>query len=232
VERIRDELFQLLEAPAAAEALAECWAFGMARWLVGEEQNAASPAERVRALSLLLDDGLPELRRLADERPTPPRGRRELLLWAGALCAAGADPGAAARHLALSNDERQIIVKAVGNAEPVRALVRRWPTAGRVRYRTLRAAGGAGPEAVLLAAAADGWSQAYAELLAEALQRHYWPEPPLLSGLEVMQILDVCPGPQVGAALEAVEEARADGLLRTPGDAVQWLRERRASLVG
>jgi tRNA nucleotidyltransferase/poly(A) polymerase len=230
VERIRDELFQLLAIPQADAALADCLAYGMGRWLVGVELPADSgAAEGVRALLALLTDAPPELARLLSAAPTPPRTRRELLLWAAALQPVHPplDPAAAARYLALSSDERQILVKALAAAVQVRALVPRWPVAGRVCYRLFRSAGNAGPEAVLLAAAADGrWTQAHSELLDEALQRHFWPEPPLLTGIEVMQILDTKPGPRVGQALEEVEEARADGILHTKAEAVAWLRER------
>jgi hypothetical protein len=44
--------------------------------------------------------------------------------------------------------------------------------------------------------------------------------------MEVMQLLGIAPGPRVGQVLEEVQEARADGLLRTNEDAVRWLRAR------
>ena len=230
VERIRDELFQLLAIPQADAALTDCLAYGMGQWLFGREVSVGSgAAEGVRALLALLVDTPPELGRLLATSPTPPRTRRELLLWAAALQPVDPplDPAAVARHLALSSDERQLLAKGLAASVQVRALVPRWPVAGRVRYRLFRSAGNAGPEAVLLAAAADGaWTQAHAELLDEALQRHFWPEPPLLTGIEVMQILDTKPGPRVGQALEEVEEARADGILHTKAEAVAWLRVR------
>jgi hypothetical protein len=136
-----------------------------------------------------------------------------------------------ARQLALSSDERQLIGKALAAAPTVQALVRRWPVPGREVYRLFRQAGGAAPEAVLLAALPGGWSGPYEELLERALQRHFWPEPPLLSGIEVMQLLCLEPGPRVGQVLEEIEEARADGLLRTHEDAVNWLRERAKRVV-
>lgn len=231
VERVRDELFQLLQVAAADRALGECWSYGMGRWLTGAEGSLPDPAPCVATLLKRIEELGPELRRLLAQEVTPPRRRRELLLWGAALQTDGVDPGAAARYLALSNDERQILTRGLGGVESVRSLVLRWPAAGRYRFRALRAASPAGPEAVLLAAASDPWTPAYAELLEEALRRHFWPEPPLLSGLEVMQLLDVPPGPRVGAALEAVEEARADGIVRTAEEAVRWVRERKESLA-
>ncbi len=238
VERVRDELFQLLAMPVAAEALAEALDFGFGRWLTGldrewpRENGMPAPAARVKWLLERISAAPLDLVRLLDQEVTPPRRRREVLLWAGALQAAaeiGGDPGKMSRYLALSNDERQLITKGLSAAARARELAEAWPIPGRLRYRFFRQAGGAGPEAVLLAACRSGWSPAYAELLDEALRRHFWPEPPLITGIEAMQILDLKPGPQIGRALEAVEEARADGLLRTPADAVEWLRERAAS---
>lgn len=236
-ERIRDELFQLLSLPDAAEPLAECLRVGMARWLFGkpvavpDADGEPLPAARVCRQIEVLAQGPPDLVRLLSQEVTPPRLRREVLLWAAALETFGPalDPGAAARHLALSNDERLLVVGGIQGCAAARDLVRRWPAPGRMRYRLFRQARRAGPEAVLLAAAVDGWSPAYAELLDEALHRHFWPQPPLLNGIEIMQILNLEPGPRIGAAMEAVEEARADGLLRTHAEAVAWLRQRSSS---
>ncbi|HEU4753748.1 MAG TPA: hypothetical protein VFU47_11630 [Armatimonadota bacterium] len=233
-ERIRDELFQLLAMECAAQALAECLRFGTVRWLTGcsdaavaARAEAGAPADSARSVAGLIQDGPPDLSRLLSAEVTPPRTRRQLLLWAAALQPLPElDPAAAARYLALSNEERDIIAKGLAAAREARELARRWPQPGRLRLRLFQKAGPVGAEAVLLAAAADGWSDAYRELLGEALRRHFWPEPPLLSGVEVMQLLRLSPGPAVGRALAEVEEARADGLIRSPQEAVRWLRER------
>jgi hypothetical protein len=185
-------------------------------------------------LLTLLGSTPPDLERVLTTQPTPPRTRREVLLWAAAIQGFGAAvvPEAAARYLALSNDEKQLIVKGLAGAAHIVRL-ERWPVPGRVRYRLFRSVGSAGPEAVLLASARAGeWTTTHAELLDEALRRHFWPEPPLLTGIEVMQLLNVGPGPMVGQALEEVEEARADGVLRSKAEAVEWLRQRSHAAVG
>lgn len=233
-ERIRDELFQLLPIGCAAEALAECLECGMAPWLFGSEvglvrdQGLSGPAAALRRMLGVLQSAPPDLESLLSQEPTPPRRRREVLLWAAAIQPLGAsvDPAAAARRLALSNVEGQIIVKGLANAGTARELAERWPVRGRMLYRLSRQAAPAGPEAVLLAAASHGWSGPYAEMLDDQLRRCFWPEEPLVTGLEVMQLLGIAPGPRVGQVLEEVQEARADGLLRTHEDAVRWLRER------
>jgi poly(A) polymerase len=234
-ERIRDELFQLLALPRAAEALDEVLSLGTARWLTGSAApevdacaRSGAPAARLRAVQALFPDLPHEVERLLQAELTPPRARRAVLLWAAALqpLAPPLDPAAAARALALSSDERDVIVKGLGLAGEAREMLRRWPQPGRVRRRFFERAGPAKVEAVLLAAAEQGWSHAAAELLEEAIRRQLWPEPPLLSGVEVMQLLRLEPGPAVGRAIGELEDARADGLIRTPEEAAQWLRER------
>lgn len=239
VERVRDELFQLLSITQPHLALDESLAFGMARWLTGVDPSAtqgtgwAGPAGQIETVLGLLRNTPPDLDRVLIKQPTPPRTRREVLLWAAAIQGFGAAvvPDAAARYLALSNDEKQLIVKGLAGAAQIVRLGR-WPVPGRVRYRIFRSVGTAGPEAVVLAGARAGeWTTACDELLDEALRRHFWPEPPLLTGIEVMQLLKSGPGPQIGQALEEIEEARADGVLRTKADAVDWLRSRNMPAV-
>jgi tRNA nucleotidyltransferase/poly(A) polymerase len=241
-ERVRDELFQLLAMPGAGEALADCLNFGMARWLVGrevefgEEDGLPSPAARVRKLQALLEElrlrcsqaVWEELEQLLATEPTSPRRRREVLLWAAALqpLLPVVEPVAAGRSLALSGEERQLLAKGLAAAECVRGLIRQWPPPGHARLRLHRRARPAGPEAVLLAAAVDGWADAHSVLLEDALERHLRPEPPLLSGADVMRILRIKPGPVVGRVLEALEEARADGAVGTAAEAVEWVRSR------
>lgn len=50
------------------------------------------------------------------------------------------------------------------------------------------------------------------------------PKAPLLNGLEVMELLDLSPGPRVGEAVRFVQEAEAVGDVRTKGDAEAALR--------
>ncbi|MFN3650468.1 MAG: hypothetical protein ACK47B_12895 [Armatimonadota bacterium] len=230
VERVRDELFQVLALRSADRALRECLELGLSRWLFGAEvPEPERSADRVGTLLELLDAAPPAVSDLLDQPVTPPRRRRESLAWAAALQPhlPALDPAAAGRYLALSNDERHLIEKGLAAAPRLRELAARWPVSGRERYRAFRGGGRALPEAVLLAAAADGgWSAAYAELLEEALWRHQRPPEPLLTGQEVMQALKLRPGPQIGRLLEEIEEARADGMLRTRDEALAYLLER------
>jgi hypothetical protein len=54
---------------------------------------------------------------------------------------------------------------------------------------------------------------------------------PLLSGTEVMALLDLPPGPGVGRWLETVGEARAEGIVTTPEEARAWLLKQRATEI-
>jgi poly(A) polymerase len=67
------------------------------------------------------------------------------------------------------------------------------------------------------------YQQGMDRLLA-ALEEQPAPEAPLLSGQDVMALLDLPPGPKVGEALRALAEARALGDVQGAEDAVEWLR--------
>jgi len=233
VERVRDELFQLLSIDNADHALAETLEFGAGRWLIGRElvvgvdQGCQVAVERVAWLLGFLRQAPDELTQLLAVEPTPPRRRREVLLWGAVLQALepSVAPGAAARYLALSNDEKQLITKGVEGARRVTVLLADWPAEGRARYRHFRAAGPAAPETVILAGAAAGdWTAWHAELLQEALDRVLRPAPALLTGSDIMRLLDLGPGPRVGELINGIEEARADGLLTSAAEAEAWLR--------
>ncbi|MDE2291343.1 MAG: HD domain-containing protein, partial [Elusimicrobia bacterium] len=47
----------------------------------------------------------------------------------------------------------------------------------------------------------------------------------LLDGRDVMKALRIPPGPKVGEALAALEEAQAEGLVKTRAEALRWCRE-------
>lgn len=74
-----------------------------------------------------------------------------------------------------------------------------------------------------------GTRHAYAlgfERVLAALDKQPQAPPPLLSGHEVMALLDLPPGPQLGQLLRALAEAQALGEVSTPETARDWLRGR------
>lgn len=225
-ERIRDELFLILGAEAAAAAIAELWEWGLQERLTGVAgEPEFSPGARLVALRKLPTAAVPELDTLLALAPVPPRSRRGLLEWAAVLHAVGpaVQVERATRMLALGNEERTLIARGLAAAPAVARLAEAWPVAGRERYRFLRAAGAAAPEAVLLAAAASGWSAVHEQLLTTAVAHLLHPPVPLLDGREVMALTGCRPGPGLGRLLEALEEARADGLVTSPEEARRWV---------
>lgn len=71
------------------------------------------------------------------------------------------------------------------------------------------------------------YARAFERVLA-ALEEQPQAPRPLLTGEDVMGLLDLSPGPEVGEALRAVAEAQALGEVRTPEEARAFLRARRA----
>jgi len=110
----------------------------------------------------------------------------------------------------------------------------------RAMHRFLSATMGFVPEILLLTIAdaeATGKDPAYAGARPdiEAVVRRIWTYyrevfcitrlEPLLSGHDIMQALDIPPGPRVKEALVMVEEARADGLVQNRDEALAYLRK-------
>ncbi|MBU0513468.1 MAG: HD domain-containing protein [Proteobacteria bacterium] len=55
---------------------------------------------------------------------------------------------------------------------------------------------------------------------------------PLLDGRQVMELMDLPPGPRVGQLLAALQEAQLQGLIVEADQARQWLRENAPSITG
>ena len=66
------------------------------------------------------------------------------------------------------------------------------------------------------------YRQGFDRLLA-ALDAQPAPEAPLLSGQDLMALLDLAPGPQVGRAVRALAEAWALGDVQNAEEARRWL---------
>lgn len=114
----------------------------------------------------------------------------------------------------------------------------------RAMHRFLSATIGFTPELLLLTIAdaeATGKDPAYAGARPdiEAIVRRIWTyyrevfcvtrPAPLLSGHDIMQALDIPPGPRVKEALVMVEEARADGLVQDRDKALAYLKKQKRS---
>jgi poly(A) polymerase len=69
------------------------------------------------------------------------------------------------------------------------------------------------------------WDGPHQELLAEAVERHFNPPAPLLTGHEIMELLHLKPGKELGRVIDALAEAQADGIVSTAEEAGRWLQE-------
>lgn len=115
------------------------------------------------------------------------------------------------------------------------------PPSRRAVYRFFRDSEGAGIDLVLLALAdirgtrgseliTDTWT-AYLDM-ARILLENYWEKPEevvapprLLDGRELMQELNLAPGPRIGQLLEAIRENQAAGRIKTREQALAFARE-------
>jgi putative nucleotidyltransferase with HDIG domain len=114
------------------------------------------------------------------------------------------------------------------------------PVSKRAMYRFFRDTGDAAVDVLVLALAdhlaargstlpAGDWLEELA--FVRTMLEHYFrtPQqvaspPPLVTGRDVMALLCLSPGPQVGQLLEAVREAQAEGHVRTREQALEFLR--------
>jgi poly(A) polymerase len=255
-ERIRDELFVLLESSRTADVMADLLDMGLVSpWCVPLAESAAGhPSARqqaagivasgldvVRALDTFLtaeavrQSAWNDLAATLGSRVTPPRSRTALTRLAALAIGAGMKVTEIAGALALSSEETRVVRRAVGGANALQQAV---PGSGSERLRFFQQWEPGAVEAVLLAiaalrvgskprtAAAVQPTTSLEALLSDLLERRLRPRPPLLTGDVVMELLGLPPGPEVGRCLQAIEERRADGLLQSADDAIDWLRQR------
>lgn len=192
------------------------------------------------------------VRRHLDPVITPPRERHTLLelgalLWGGTAEAGAAMAGDERRprgtplrkvggiasqvgqELALSSAEARWLSRLLAHSAKPLGWVADPGRPGRAVYRFWREAGEAAADAVLITRAILGVREAEPPLdllLARLLEYERGEHPPLLSGQDVMEVSGLTPGPALGEVIEALAEAQADGLIRTPEAALQWLVER------
>jgi tRNA nucleotidyltransferase/poly(A) polymerase len=186
--------------------------------------HLAQPLAALRDRATLLRLGALLWRLPAEREPAPERPEKGAALRK--------TPGVArdiGRHLALSGPEATWIARVLAH----RATPREWLAAGASLgspvYRFWRNAGDAAADVVLLMLAYPDRGAAeprLERLLDRFLSYERGEHPPLLSGQEVMAITGLSPGPDLGHLIEALAEAQADGVVRTPADARQWVAAR------
>jgi hypothetical protein len=238
---VRDELFLMLPAAWAPRALARLRDLGLtgiffpgSAGLSGATWTAA--LSRVRALHRLgRDTALPlSVRRRLRVPLAGTRPRETLVKWGALLAATG---GAESAHsstarLKLGAREGQLLATLLREEERAAALLRAECVGGREMHRFVRAAGGWAVESLLFAASRpDGdspgaygtVSPALLATLEAAAAEEAACAAPLLSGVEVMNLLDLPAGPAIGRWLDAVALARAERIVTTPAEARAWL---------
>jgi tRNA nucleotidyltransferase/poly(A) polymerase len=163
-----------------------------------------------------------------------------LLKCAALLHSAKADPATLAERWRLSKREAQLLQTAIHHYPDVTALVEQADTSRRSIYRFFSQTGEHGIDAALLSLAHamseqdqeagprwTSWTQTVGRLLeAWFEQRDTLISPaPLLSGRDVMQALDLPPGPQIGELLQRLAEEQAAGEILTRQQALTFVQQ-------
>ncbi len=166
--------------------------------------------------------------------------RRRSLLLLAALLPASAAGQQQAQALRLSKAELAFLHGLNQRQATFQQLVQQknLPTGGQI-YHFFARSHESGPGAILLALAdlraraghalkQDDWAQALET--ARTLLEHYWEKPEqsvnpphLLDGHTLMQAFNLPPGPRLGAVLQALKVAQADGHVVTRNDALQFV---------
>ena len=269
VERVRDELVQILASCGAAESLRYASGLGVLSVVLPELARSEGAMGRAMEIAAALE-GCLEAWPYDGERSTPSgrglarrslgRHRRSLTEhWSEELStgrtrrvslvlAALVSPlpnarvaaTALARRLRLSSREERYVAAAIRGSEwrPI------WEAEGELGalaiHRYHREAGDAGVGgamirmAVCLSTVSSGeLTASHGKLVArvERLVRAWLEEhnlvvdpPRLLSGRDLMRVLDIGPGPTLGHILRGLCEAQVQGLVRTSEEAITYVR--------
>jgi poly(A) polymerase len=224
-ERIRDELFLVLQGPRPAWGAALALRLGLLRG-VGMAASGALRLARLRRVERVTA-GLPPRgapRRALAEELEQGVTRLGLLFLAALIRDLGAQrrAGRVCARLMLGNRASRVCAAAVTVAVP-RTWFRAPEIAGREPLLEFyRAADPAALEIILLGAASTEQARALARRYAAA--RRIFERPPLLTGATAMRELGLAPGPGLGRLLAATKRAQDLGTFRTLPGAISWAR--------
>ena len=129
-------------------------------------------------------------------------------------------------QLKYSRLETQIVLKLIG-AQPAIDKMRSGPISRAQQFFLFKAADSAFL-AIALLAVSQGVEMS---VLKPMIERFLDPEDaiaharPLLSGNFLMQQLGIAPGPAIGKLLAAVEQAQAEGKIKTQAEAIAWAKQ-------
>ena len=232
-ERIRHELDALLSQPNGAACFRMAWQDGLlATWL---PHLTADHAEQLAALDHTLAN-LPKipgyLNLLHDWMDTVPPGHYRSWIKAARLARLlPLEEDAANRwltRLKYSRSEGQAIFRVL-QAQPYleRMLEQKGHLSRSDQFFLFKAAGTSFP-AVSLVAFSMGIPTKSVVAMIERYQTDEDPiaHPiPLVSGKDLMQLLNLKSGPQIGQLLNAIENAQASGQLTNTNEALTWAKE-------
>ncbi|MCD6518603.1 MAG: CCA tRNA nucleotidyltransferase [Anaerolineae bacterium] len=256
-ERIRDELVQILSLREASEAFQCAFELGALRVVFPELASSELAADAIATLRELekvlagFEEGggpFPQLRPYRgallmhwnDEFSPGQKGRLLLKLAALLVPVFWNEPRGAARVARRLRFSSQQVCYLERILQGVRLLlegsVLREPLGA---YRYFRQVGKAGLDGAILFLVLQDQARQKAHLdvvqfLLEAWFRRYdrlVAPPRLLSGREVMEVLGLKPGPDVGKWLERLQEAQVKGQVRSREEAIVFLRRCKGGYV-
>jgi len=247
-ERIKQEVFKALSTDRCLEFFSLLQSSGHDREIFSVAAGGAGAAlESCRRAERFMHEAPEHLPGITDAFPEELEHgmtRGAALLLAAYLASGAHDPaGQCLDRLAPSARLRQTIRDAVAGARAVSRMPLLPAPAPRDMHRVLADFEGCVPEMLVLAmslARGDrpGATASSMARACTAIWRHYrdcyLPQRahPLLTGSDIACALGVAPGPRIGELLREVEEARAEGLIETAGDAFAYLRARTDPVPG
>lgn len=226
-ERIRDELFWLMEGGDAVTAIAGLTAAGAGPWTLGAGGDAGT-VERQLIRCRALQSSLPEeIRLFLHERYSTGLSAGLILDWLACCVAAG---GESEVHRLAS----RFGLAAAEASQAVRSLQARSSAASlldasrpkRSDWLLYRQSARSGAVLGLLLAALQSERRPPEEPLLELVEWEREPPRPLLDGQRVMQICGIKAGRRVGELLQELLILEADGVVTNPDEAEAWLRRR------
>ncbi|GAB4384309.1 MAG: CCA tRNA nucleotidyltransferase [Elainellaceae cyanobacterium] len=230
-ERVQSELSYLVSSKKGTSFLQMAWQDGLlTHWLPHATATSLQQVAQIDEAAMLLEQSWPELA-LAGWMRDQPRmsgtGRSWLKIAKLAVLVA-ADPEVAEQELwrlKYSRAENQAVLAVLKTLPQVQAHV--LPTLSLAdQYHLFRTVGTAFPALAVLAVAMGAAPEAIASLI----QRFLSPNDPVahpipsLSGRDLMIVLQLPPGPQIGKLLEAIQLAQAEGKIQTREDALEFAR--------
>lgn len=236
-ERVRDELFRILDVPASLPFIRQMAATGLLPRIVGTGcTGAITPSfDRMEAMEQLLaeqerhfpaDHG--QLAGYLDYQVEDGITLRSLLkmsAFSGAV--RGEEVAALAVKLRLGNRSRRVLQQLCRPEFPVGLLLPEELQTPRVMHRLFRDESPAGLALVLLALAGGVVTREAARRFVGYYCHEYDAEGDdlYLTGAAIMTLLGTGPGPHVGAAAARLREAESRGMINSRGEAEEFLRK-------